>query len=75
LAKKLFILHFPFLHLKKEYNVKFACYQLYTKLSSLVEELRRALPNVKNRYALEAEQTKQAAGSQVMMDLSTFGLM
>lgn len=42
--------------------------QKIAKLIGLIEELRRDLPNVKNRYDAEAEVMKQAADPQVVMD-------
>lgn len=42
--------------------------QKIAKMISLIEELRRDLPEVKNRYDPEAEVMKQAADPQMVMD-------
>lgn len=42
--------------------------QKIAKMISLVEELRRDLPDVKNRYDAEAKVMEQAADPQVVMD-------
>lgn len=42
--------------------------QKIAKLIGLIEELRRDLPDVKNRYDAEAEVMKQAADPQMVMD-------
>lgn len=42
--------------------------QKIAKMIALIEELRRDLPDVKNRYDPEAEEMKQAADPQVVME-------